>query len=417
MLYTMYAVGSLGDVSPYIALGKELKKRGNEVRIAAFEPFSAFVSKSGLLFHALPGSVDALMKSAMRPHANPLMYLRHATSYLAAHTDEFMLSAQKAAEDADVIICTFFGGVFYSIAEAKGIPLIQTQYYPMDQTSQLRVTVAPKIPLNNRVYNYITYNIAYGMIRHIEKKYLGEYYRKSGLHMRRRKMHPDYMLAGKPVPVLYAVSPTLLPRPASWRENIHITGFWHDSDDIDFIPPPALEDYLSAGEPPIYIGFGSMVSDDMRNVLETFVTAVGRLGIRAVFSKELAKCGIDTPPDCSCLTDFVPHSWLFKRVKAVVHHGGAGTLSAGLLAGKPTLVIPFGGDQPFWGERIYAMGLGPKPLYRTKLSASRVQARLDSLINSDEFSMNAKKAAEKLAKENGVTVAADIIESSVGAEA
>lgn len=111
--------------------------------------------------------------------------------------------------------------------------------------------------------------------------------------------------------------------------------------------------------------------------------------------------------------EYIPHEWILPRVSAVVHHGGAGTTAAGLFAGKPTLIISFGGDQPFWGNRIHALGVGPAPIPRSHLNTYRLSRALTTLTSSHMYEQNAKAISEKLNAENGILTAADLIEQEM----
>lgn len=144
-------------------------------------------------------------------------------------------------------------------------------------------------------------------------------------------------------------STALIPKPKDWGNHITISGFYFLDLASNYKPPKELQDFLDAGEPPIYIGFGSIVIDEPTKTTQMIFDAVKKSGVRCLLSKGWSKLGGDSPPENIFLLDNCPHDWLFPRVKAVVHHGGAGTTAIGVALGKPTVVVPFFGDQPFWG--------------------------------------------------------------------
>jgi UDP:flavonoid glycosyltransferase YjiC (YdhE family) len=115
-------------------------------------------------------------------------------------------------------------------------------------------------------------------------------------------------------------------------------------------------------------------------------------------------------PDSVLVLDSVPHTWLFPRVAAVVHHGGAGTTAAGLRAGVPTIIIPFFGDQPFWGARIAELGVGPRPVPRKRLTAERLAQAIRDTVASEEMRQRASKLGESIRSEDGVATAVEIIQ-------
>ena len=223
---------------------------------------------------------------------------------------------------------------------------------------------------------------------------------------------PQYELNGHTIPVLYAMSPLIMPRPANWSENIHMTGYWLGKLQDRYEPPAELKAFLDAGEPPVYIGFGSMVSAEMKETLDVVLEAVRRSGVRAILSTGWGGAVIPKRDDLY-VAEYVPHDWLFQHVSAVVHHGGAGTTAAGILAEKPTLIIPFGGDQPFWGTRAYALGIGPKAIPRDKLNVFRLTRALVDLTSTKKYRVAARELGQRLRMENGAQTAADIIENEL----
>ena len=161
------------------------------------------------------------------------------------------------------------------------------------------------------------------------------------------------------VPYTYMWSPGLIPKPDDWGPEIDIAGFVFLDLASSFKPPDALTKFLDAGEQPIYIGFGSIVVDDPDMFTSLIFDAVKRAGVRALVSKGWGGLGHEghTPENVYMLEN-TPHDWLFPRVRAVVHHGGAGTTAIGLKCGRPTMIVPFFGDQPFWGAMVAKAGAG-----------------------------------------------------------
>lgn len=149
------------------------------------------------------------------------------------------------------------------------------------------------------------------------------------------------------IPYTYCWSPSLVPKPRDWADHIDVSGFIFREAPV-YQAPPALESFLRDGPAPIYIGFGSIVVDKPEVLLATVLGAVKETGVRAIISKGWSELNADDiPPNVFFLGD-CPHEWLFQHVSAVVHHGGAGTCAAGLINGRPTAIVPFFGDQPFW---------------------------------------------------------------------
>jgi len=409
MRITMICIGSTGDVRPYIVLGRELKRRGHDVKIAAFDTFEEAVKREGMRFHPISGDVRDFMATIMSKGVNGVAFLKQVRNSLVDIIDPFLEDLEAACDDAEALIATFFGQIFHSLAEVRHIPYIQTHYYPMDQNKTAPIAAAPGQRVG-KAWNNMTYPLGYLLISLMEKYYLSDWRKARGMAPRKLQRRPNYELNGHTVPVLYAMSPLLMPRPVDWSANIHMTGFWLDDQAaLDYEPEPGLQEFLDAGEPPVYIGFGSMVSDDMGETLNIVLEAIRRSGVRAIMAKGWG--GMDIPDTPNVYkAGFVPHDWLFSKVSAVVHHGGAGTTAAGILAGKPTLVIPFGGDQPFWGERVRLLGVGPKPIPRERLTVRRMTNALNLLVGNKSYQVAAKELGQRLKNEDGAICAVDVIE-------
>ena len=173
-----------------------------------------------------------------------------------------------------------------------------------------------------------------------------------------------------------------------------------------FTPASDLQEFLDAGEPPVYIGFGSIVVDDPDGMTNLIFEAVKKSGQRALVSKGWGGFGAGQVPDGVFMLGNVPHDWLFKRVSCVVHHGGAGTTAAGIALGKPTVVVPFFGDQPFWGAMVAKAGAGPPPIPSKELTADKLAAGILECLKPSTVE-RALELGGKIASEQGTQVGAE----------
>lgn len=207
------------------------------------------------------------------------------------------------------------------------------------------------------------------------------------------------------IPFTYCWSPALVPKPADWASHIDVCGFFF-REHHSYEPPKPIKDFLSAGSPPIYIGFGSIVLEGPKHMTSLIMKAVGLCGIRAIISRGWSNLGEGLPD----LTDDVlfigdcDHEWLFQHVTAVIHHGGAGTTACGLQKACPTLVVPFFGDQPFWGDMVASAGAGPKPIPQKTLSVQKLVDAIQFLL-APETKDAAKIIAAQMVDEEGVKAA------------
>jgi len=218
------------------------------------------------------------------------------------------------------------------------------------------------------------------------------------------------------VPYTYAWSQALIPKPHDWGSHINISGFSFLKSADDYKPPDDLVSFLSAGPPPVYIGFGSIVVDNPNKLTSMIYGAVKRAGVRALVSKGWGGIGGESPPEGVFLLGNVPHDWLFKYVSCVVHHGGAGTTAIGIAMGKPTVVVPFFGDQPFWGSMIYKAGAGPEPVPFKKMTEDTLYNSITTALDP-EIQINVQKMSERISHEKGAEGAASAFQSQLNIDA
>ena len=216
------------------------------------------------------------------------------------------------------------------------------------------------------------------------------------------------MLSRLRISYTYCWSPALIPKPKDWGPHIGIAGFYFLDLAKDYNPPADLKEFLDAGPPPIYIGFGSIVIDDPNAMTKMIFDAVKKTGQRALVSKGWGGFGADEIgiPEGVFMLGNCPHDWLFQHVSCVVHHGGAGTTAAGIKAGRPTVVVPFFGDQPFWGSMVARAGAGPPPVPYKLLTADKLAESILEAIKPESLE-RAAELSSQIAHENGVVTGAE----------
>jgi len=217
---------------------------------------------------------------------------------------------------------------------------------------------------------------------------------------------------GRPLtPLLIAVSPTVLPRPADWvGDHIHLPGYFF-LDEADYRPSPALAGFLTRGPAPVCVSFGSMIRRDADRIGAAVLEALARLGRRGIVLSGWGGWRPADTPDEVLFVEQASHAWLFPRCAAVIHHGGAGTTAAGLRAGVPSLVVPFAGDQPFWAKRVAALGAGPDPLPVNRLDADGLTTALRRALEDEDLRRRAAEVGKRIQAEDGVGQAVRLIEA------
>jgi len=420
MRISIITAGSQGDVQPFVALGQALKRSGHQVSVCTHASFGGFVTQYGLEYrfmnddmvrfllsdqgHEVIESADGAsgwLKTAVKVNKQFKPIMRR------------MLEEEwEASQDADLIIYHPKAAGGYDIAEKRGIPLIISLPLPL-----LTPTRAFPCILFSRVKLGGWFNrVSYSFLRYASAMYMGliNRWRREVLKLPSRRITSGTQIRsnGEPVPVLYSYSPHVLPRPSDWPETAVATGYWFlDRENDPWKPSQELEAFLDAGSPPVYVGFGSIAGKDPEKTASTIVEALQISGQRGILASGWGGLAASRLPDTIFKIDQVPHEWLLPQVASVVHHGGAGTTAAGLRAGKPTLVCPFFGDQPFWGARMVALGVGPEPIPQKRLTAERLAAAIRIMATDNDMQRRAAQLGQKIRAEDGVGNAVRFIEA------
>ncbi|KAJ3330243.1 hypothetical protein HDU93_000493, partial [Gonapodya sp. JEL0774] len=409
-------------VQPFIAFGKRLQQpsakhpHGHRVRLATHETFRKFVTDSGLEFYPLAGDPAELMAYMVK---NPGL-LPGYESILAGDIGrkrssmrEILSTMYKACIESEPGVPPFTADVIISnpvtfghihIAEKMGIPLHIFFTMPWSSTS------AFPHPLANIEYSNapssLTNRLSYEVTELMTWEGLGDIinefrHRDLGLRGLPLSMAP-FLVKNLKVPHSYTWSPNLIPKPDDWGPHIDVVGFYFlpGSGETNYQPPDSLTAFLAGTDKPIvYIGFGSIVVDDPDQLTSKIFEAVEKAGVRALVSKGWGGLGGNdlAVPDNVYMIGACPHDWLFTKVAAVIHHGGAGTTATGLMCGRPTSIIPFFGDQPF----VARMGVGPPPILFKSLTADNLASAIQFCLQPQVVQAAALLGVE-MRKEDGV---------------
>ncbi|KAK0185950.1 UDP-Glycosyltransferase/glycogen phosphorylase [Armillaria mellea] len=403
-------VGSRGDVQPYVALGKRLMKDGHRIRIASHETFRSFVTEHGLEFFDIGGNPQDLMSYMVKnpgliPGVDSLTNgdIPRKRTMLAEMINGCWLSCSNPPSFAHI-----------HCAEALGIPLLLSFTMPWSATTAFPHPLVNVKDSNagKGLTNYLTYPLA----EILTWQGMGDIINK--LRTRTLGLAPLSLRSGPGVvdtckiPWTYCMSPALVPKPKDWKNHIDIAGFYFLDLATNYTPPDDLAAFLAGRRctdlhrvgiqcivyPWILftVRFGSVVVDDSATMTSTIFEATKQAGVRALVSAGWGGLGDVAIPSHIFILGNIPHDWLFAngRVTAVVHHGGAGTTAAGLSKGLPTVVVPFFGDQGFWGNMIHKAGAGPAPIPPKSLT-------VDSLKDAITFAISptAKSAARRMSEQ------------------
>jgi sterol 3beta-glucosyltransferase len=419
MRIAIIALGTQGDVQPYVALGKGLKAAGDDVRLLTHENFESLVTSHGLAFCPVQGNVQEIMET---PEIRTLLEKGNFLA-ITAHTAKAakraaMLWAQDGAiacQGMDLLIAGV-GGLYlgFALAQKLRLPLLQAFVFPFTPTKAFPAILFPQsISRLGGCVNWFSH--------HVFRQMMWQGFRSADTLARKKVLNlpaaPFFGPDGgdrlaRSFPILYGFSPSVIPKPSDWR-NTDITGYWFLDAPSDWIPPATLLAFLQSGPPPVYIGFGSMGSRNPAETANLVLEALAHTQQRAILLSGWGGLQRDNLPDTVYLVDSVPHSWLFPRVAAVVHHGGAGTTAAGLRAGVLSVVIPFFGDQLFWGQRVAALGVGPEPIPRRQLTAQRLAQAIQNAVTDPRMRDRAAQLGAKIRAEDGIARAVAVVRNSL----
>ncbi|MFI7099785.1 glycosyltransferase [Streptomyces sp. NPDC050161] len=417
------AAGSYGDIAPYTGVGAALTAAGHEVALATHDSFAPLVRAAGLEFRRLPAdprtgrTEPGPQATEPGPHGQAApppgvasgskrALLRTAAAFLqelgggiaeavTPGTDLLLLSATTAP-------------LGRHLCEAHGIPALELPLQPTAPTGDFAPVMTGARSLG-RLGNRAAGRLSLRVVDRLYTDASRDLRARIGLPpatpgaVRRRAD-----ASGRPV--LHGFSEALVARPADWRPGLDVVGNWWPWHDPDAQLPTHVEDFLAAGPPPVFIGFGSMAAGEGERLGALAVRALRRAKVRGILQSGwagLSAEAVTAPADRSDILTVgeVPHALLFPRTAAVVHHAGAGTAAAGLRAGVPAVPVPVTADQPFWAARLASVGAATAPVPFADLSgegaADRLAEALTEATTNPALRTRAAAAARRMATEHG----------------
>lgn len=410
MKIVILTLGGWGDTLPFLALGKGLQSAGHDVLVAAIPDFAGLVREHGLAYSPVNVDMKALLSGelgqAIMNEYNIIEGIRFfiwaGNQMLAQAFEDFW----QASQGADAILYGTVAFIGSALGRKLGVPVISLDLYPLYPTKAY-ANFAMGFPNLGGTLNRVTYLAWEMMMWLMFAGPINRFYRQTldlgkapfGGIVRQARLEET--------PVLSGYSPSVLPQPSDWPSHVRATGYWFLEPAEDWSPPADLVRFLEAGPPPVYVGFGSMANRDAEAMSLQVLAALQSTGQRGVLFRGWGGLSTTEVPDTVLLIDPVPHSWLFPRMAAVVHHGGVGTTAAGLRAGIPTIIVPHIVDQFFWGKRVAKLGVGVDPIPRKKFSAQKLAAAIEQAVTDPEIRDRARDLGKKIRAEDGVRQAVE----------
>ncbi|GMF13905.1 unnamed protein product [Phytophthora lilii] len=417
-------VGTRGDVQPFLAIALRLQEDGHRVRLATHAVYRDFVVSHGIEFYPLGGDPKELAAYMVKTggHLIP-MNIKTLTEHVPRNMqmiNEIVLSTWPAVSEADpdgggpgipgppfraqAIIANPVSYGHIHVAERLGVPL--HIMFPQPWVP----TVAFPHPLSNLAYtgkpqkrNYLSYKLVDMIMWHGTASIINDF-RTEVLKLRpiRNGDLGSELLLDLEIPHSFMWSPSLVPKPADWGDLYSVIGtVTLKGSDSEYSPSPELQAFLGDDGGPVFVGFGSMVLSDPLATTKMIIEAATHANVRVLIQSSWSDMAgnLEIPSNVFFLGN-CPHDWLMPKVSAVVHHGGAGTTAAGLLAGKPTFIVPFFGDQPFWGQAVVSARVGVAPCPIAQLTTEILRKAFVDLGNPN-LRMRAEAMRDLMLQEDG----------------
>lgn len=416
------AIGSRGDVQPYCALAAGLRRAGHQVRLGTNRTFEPMVEELGLEFSPLEGDFNDILRSEVgrlwvSSGSNPLRFTRGFRELMQVLLEKLAHDTAAACREVDAVIGSpmALGLAGMHQAERMGVSCIAVSHFPSMPTRAFPHVLAPGAVSLGGFYNWATHILLTNLMWLAMRTQINRV-RRHLLNLPISAVLHRHTIG--PKPFLHGFSSAVVPRPADWPAWSHVTGYWF-LDVPEWQPPPPLADFLASGSPPVYVGFGSMPSRTLAQMLDLAVGALRKAGRRGIVMP--GSVGLEGGRDQALtrvnedvlVVESIPHGWLFPRVAAVVHHGGAGTTGEGLRAGRPTVITPFFADQPFWGQVVKRLGAGPSPIPIRRLTSDRLAAAIREATTNPSIAARAADIGKRIREENGVARAVQLLVEAV----
>jgi sterol 3beta-glucosyltransferase len=401
------AVGSTGDVLPYLGLGQCLTAHGFHVTVATHRSFEPQVIAAGLTYAYLPMEPAACVTEELteRLRRGPRSAASVIHEMFGPWAADIATALDAACDAADHVLLSAMAWTGVHSADARELPSTGVHLQPLEPTGAF----APAM-LGVRTLG-ATMNRALG---HRAQALMVEPYMSTVNAVRSEHGLPGLsgrehlrMLRERNWPVLYGFSPTVVPRPADWRDGLRVVGYWWPPTSPGWRPDPGLVEFLDDGPAPVFVGFGSTFPGRADDVAALLRRVARQLRVRMVV--QAGWLGLRVDDDTIRTVGPVPHDWLLPRVSVAVHHAGAGTSAAALRAGVPSVAVPVALDQPFWAQRLHRIGAATRPVPASRLTAQRLAQAVEEALHSDPMKRRAAEIGARIREERGHAAVAEML--------
>ncbi len=411
MKLAILAIGTRGDIQPYIALANGFLAAGHGVIFISEQSAAPLLAPHRIHNHLLPGDLRQRLNigDLFRYRRNPYFFARIFSQALADLAASWAIEGLAAVAGSDMLLVSEpSAGLGFALAEKLQILPCAANINPYAPTAHLPSALLPwpgLLPPGR-----ITKLSHEGALR---AAWLGG---RSVINQMRSALGlkpwswPFGSAFPRIYPQIYGFSPHVVPPPPDWPSNIMVTGYWYDRRDSEWHPPAALKAFLAKGPLPIHVGFGSMKDANPGQLTQIVMQAIRKAGLRAILTRGWG--GVSTQDDSEDVFNLegAPYEWLFRQTAAVVHHGGSGTTGAVVRSGVPSIVVPYLPDQPYWGWSLRRLGVAPKVLPRARLTADALAKALVQVTTDQAMRLRAQELGRLVRAEDGVARAVEVVE-------
>ncbi|MFM1826053.1 MAG: hypothetical protein RLZZ37_688 [Actinomycetota bacterium] len=387
----LVTTGSRGDFEPFYAFAKQASNLGHEVYLAVTEEFIEEIKNSNFNVLKLPGTIKQFVDS------NGVSYIKNALDFLPNVRPMLVkildvIANQIIEIKPDVVL--YHPTALTAPIAAKSINALSVLVEIIPVLSPTKEFASAGLWTSDLGFlNKLTYK----GVEVAEKLFFLE---TNKLAKKLKVKNKEHDLA------ISLVSPALLKRPHDWPNNSYVVGPWYQEKSEEL--SPEIVEFVERKDT-IYAGFGSMKKKNPLQLAKTIIEACKQLNLQLIMNKGWG--GLELPSeyqndDSIRFVTGISHSKIFPKVKAIMHHGGVGTVHAALRAGTVSIIVPFIVDQPWWADRLHRLELGPKALPLRKFTKNNL---IDRLNKTYKYKNNVQNIANLMKQDDGVNVTLDLI--------
>jgi UDP:flavonoid glycosyltransferase YjiC (YdhE family) len=414
MQITILTAGSRGDIEPLLGLAVALRTMGHQPKVVGPPDFAELAASYGTEFEpagpSLPSYADNPELVDLVESGNMLRFMAYAAKSRKRILPQIIDDIWRATKHSEAVLykgpMALYG---YNVAEKLGVPCADLQFFPVTPTHEFPTFLLGDGSSRGALLDRTGWWSTDQMIWHMMQRPGVNRQRREVLGLPPLRTNARALQDRQGMPLYYAYSPLVLPRPADWHPRIQVTGYLPTHAPAGWEPPADLVRFLEEGEPPVSFGLGSIPVANPSRLVDAYLAALDRTGRRGLLIGGWTRLGQDHDlPDHVLRIDSAPYDWLFPRLAAAVHHGGAGTTAASLRAGIPSIITPVAADQHAWGRRVADLGVGPEPIRIKKLDADRLTAAIARATTDDGLRERAAELGTRLRQEDGIGRTAEL---------